>query len=652
MNMKKLRLSLVVACLLSVSAEAEKIGDLALLEMNLETLGNLTFTTATRVEVPFDETIGTSYIVTRDMIKKRGYQSLKDVLEHIPGFVILHRDVEYVAGARGLNSNDNIKTTLMVNGYEIAGVHEPNFLNGPINLDNVEKVEIIVGPSSFFEMASTLTATINVITKKFEGVAVSVTAGEDVKNRASFGIGEKWDEEQFLSASVTYENKKGFSAFDEKSGNVLPLSEGKDYQSATNDNYHVVLNGSYKNLTFQAQSFKSNYQNPYANGTRADEKIDSVTLKYNKKLNSDLNGFVTARVIEKGHSVNLPFTMQSRLYKGEMGVIYDLDRHTLQSGVQYSYDDYIKFSDQFVTGSSTAYGAYVRDTWQVSDSLQLIGGIRADKSEAIVDPKWFPAGQAALIYKATPDWTTKVMVNHVVKMPVAMAGRNEVWGSNNVTPAEVGQWYAKYPTATKPEQQTTYEWQNILYFDEKRGRSSITLYYQEIEDFISWGGPWSNLGDFTGSGIEGDIVYRLNESDDIWANFSWINSSFKPTAANENDAHAFSDDEGRMIGSPEFTFNMGGSFEVADDIYLSPSIRYMTKQSATNLANDKYYKINNIYYADIGFLNLNAFGVENLDIRARVKNIFNNRDYIAGSWLKGEYRPRGRTANISLEYKF
>lgn len=138
-------------------------------------------TTLSRVEEPVSESAGTVYVYPRDVIFKRGYRSLKDLLETVPGFTVFHRDLQYVVGVRGFNANDNDKVSLLVNGQRILGMHEQEFLNGPINLDNVERVEVVVGPSSLFRQANTLAATINLITRNIDGVEAIAATGNALR---------------------------------------------------------------------------------------------------------------------------------------------------------------------------------------------------------------------------------------------------------------------------------------------------------------------------------------------------------------------------------------------------------------------------------------------------------------------------------------
>ena len=250
-----LSLPLVMALLLLFGALPQsQAAQQDLFALSLEELGEVVFTTSSRIEVPFDEAIGTAYSIDRETIRQRGYQSLKDLLEHIPGFVVLHRDIQFVAGVRGLNSNDNQKLTLMVNGYEIAGIHEPDFLNGPINLDDVEKIEVVVGPSSFFEPANTLVATVNVITRKVDGVSVKATTGSDVDYRTSLSMGKHSQDDIWGSASFTIEQRSGFKTVDDDRSTITSYGVN---MGESDPQYHFVAQGQFKEFSGQLQLYET-----------------------------------------------------------------------------------------------------------------------------------------------------------------------------------------------------------------------------------------------------------------------------------------------------------------------------------------------------------------------------------------------------------
>jgi outer membrane receptor protein involved in Fe transport len=189
------------------------------------------------------------------MIMQRGYRSLGELLQVVPGFTVFHRDLTFVAGVRGLNANDNEKITLLINGEEFNNLQEPNFLNGPINLDNVDRVEVVVGPSSFFQRANTLAATINVITKDVFRTEVIASSGSALPYSGTFMTGHKWASDDFVSFSFTTEKKTGFDAWN---ANFRPGLAGRNLTGELDEpNFFSVLKRQYGEWTFQGTAYRT-----------------------------------------------------------------------------------------------------------------------------------------------------------------------------------------------------------------------------------------------------------------------------------------------------------------------------------------------------------------------------------------------------------
>jgi len=126
------------------------------------------------------------------MIMKRGYRSLGELLEVVPG---LHGVPQrpYLRCRRSRFERERQRENHPPDQRrEFNNLQEPNYLNGPINLDNVERVEVVVGPSSFFQRANTLAATINVITRDTEGTEVIASSGNALPYSGTFMTGHKW----------------------------------------------------------------------------------------------------------------------------------------------------------------------------------------------------------------------------------------------------------------------------------------------------------------------------------------------------------------------------------------------------------------------------------------------------------------------------
>ncbi|NQZ12502.1 MAG: Plug domain-containing protein, partial [Algicola sp.] len=180
LNQPIMMFCLVIYSIFGVNANTDDKGPHSdFFNLSIEELLEVRITTLSRHEEFLDLAPGSVYVITRDVIQRRGYTSLRDALQVIPGFDVFMKDLGYAGNVRGLAANDNEKFTLMINGFELNQVNEPEFLNGPVNLDSVERIEVIVGPSSIFRPANTLVATVNVITRETQKVAVIAGSGTE-----------------------------------------------------------------------------------------------------------------------------------------------------------------------------------------------------------------------------------------------------------------------------------------------------------------------------------------------------------------------------------------------------------------------------------------------------------------------------------------
>ena len=87
---------------------SSKTSSASLHNLSLEQLLDVRMTTEStisRVDEKIDEAAGSVYVYTRKDIQNRGYHSLAELLQTVPGFTVFHRDLDYVMGVRGLSAN-------------------------------------------------------------------------------------------------------------------------------------------------------------------------------------------------------------------------------------------------------------------------------------------------------------------------------------------------------------------------------------------------------------------------------------------------------------------------------------------------------------------------------------------------------------------
>src|SRR5262245_41497727 len=130
-------------------------------------------------------------IITSEEIQRFGYRTLSEILRSVRGFFTTYdRNYSYI-GARGFDRPGDYDTRvlLLLDGHRINdNIYDQSPIGTEtlIDVDAIERIEIIRGPSSSLYGTNAFLAVINVITKSgrdLKGTEVAATGG-------SFGTGE------------------------------------------------------------------------------------------------------------------------------------------------------------------------------------------------------------------------------------------------------------------------------------------------------------------------------------------------------------------------------------------------------------------------------------------------------------------------------
>jgi outer membrane receptor protein involved in Fe transport len=244
------------------------------------------------------------------------------------------------------------------------------------------------------------------------------------------------------------------------------------------------------------------------------------------------------------------------------------------------------------------------------------------------------------------------MFNRAVRMPSAVAAMNTVFGSNNPNPPP---WAALAPTPEEPETLSTVELQNT--FTVGKMRLGINVYHEDLDNFISWYEPWTNVGNFRGTGVEITAREPIGDCTVLWANTSYCNSElmpflpYQPKPGPVDPTHIITNAEGRIIGSPQWTANLGFDRKLTEHLTFSPTVRYFTEQAAFDFTDLEFITVRNIFYFD-ATLTWKEFWTKNMDLRLSAYNITNNRNQVAAQWTTDTYMPRGASGVASLSWRF
>ena len=224
--------------------EQREQGQGAVFDIPLEELMQLEYTTvfgASGYSQLVSEAPSSVTIVTAQDIQTYGWRSLDDILRSIRGFYTTYDRNYAYAGTRGfgLPGDYNTRLLLLLDGqrtadpvYGAAWVGTDFFLD----VDLIERVEVIRGPASSLYGTNAYFAVINVVTKSgasFDGVQVSgdVLSYDTQKARVTYGHGFGNGAEALVSASFfgsAGPRELFFEEFDDPATNNGMAIEGDD----------------------------------------------------------------------------------------------------------------------------------------------------------------------------------------------------------------------------------------------------------------------------------------------------------------------------------------------------------------------------------------------------------------------------------------
>jgi iron complex outermembrane receptor protein len=186
----------VVACLLfnSVAVFAQT-PDLS--HASLEELMNIKVYSASKYLQSSEAAPSLVTVVTADEIQKYGYRTLADILRSVGGFYVTYdRNYSYI-GVRGFNrpGDYNTRILLLIDGHRLnESVYGSSYVGSEalLDVDLIDRVEVIRGPTSSLYGTNAFFAVVNVIPKRaaqFENVELSTSLGSfgSYQGRATYG---------------------------------------------------------------------------------------------------------------------------------------------------------------------------------------------------------------------------------------------------------------------------------------------------------------------------------------------------------------------------------------------------------------------------------------------------------------------------------
>jgi iron complex outermembrane receptor protein len=617
---------------------------------------------ASKFEQKATEAPSSVSIVTAADIKRYGYRTLAEILQSVRGFYTSNDRTYSYAGVRGFSraGDYNTRLLLLIDGHRINDdVYDQAFLGTefPLDVDLIDSVEIIRGPSHSLYGSNAFMGVINVITRNaadFDGLEISGEAGsyKTFKERLSFGREFSNGSQVLLSGSNL--NSKGqnlyFKEFDDPSTN-------KGWADSCDSTKSGSIFTSFRHKGFSLQGvFASREKDiptaPYGvafndDRTWVKDERAYLDLSYNKSLDETTTMKARAFYDHYRYKADWSFDdptpvinkddVKGKWWGGELEFVKKfLDTHKAVVGAAYTdyflikqqnYDEdpYVSYLDD--NRSNYNWATYIQDQISVLDNRILISaGLRYDNYSTFGGTTNV---RTSMIYKPSGQTSLKINYGKGFRAPNSY---ELYYTDDNRT--------QKANPDLKPEKIDSYEL--VLEHYRKNYRFALSGYYYSIRDVISLhtdpadgllvfenmedieskGAEFEVEGRWAG-GIEGRISYVLQESED------------KKTGA----THANSPKH--LVKSNLFVPIIGEKLSAGLEVQYTSSCKSYQGE-----------RIEDFVVVNLTLLSRNLW--KNLDISGTVYNLFDTGYETPAS---DEHRQNaipqdGRNFRIKLTYKF
>lgn len=387
-------------------------------------------------------------VITGAEIKEHGYRTVGDVLKTLPSFYVTNdRNYSYV-GVRGFERTGdyNSRILMLLNGlrtndnvYNLAYIGE-EFI---VDVDMIERIEVIRGPSAALYGSNAFFAVINVVTKQGRGlhgaeVATSAASFGTYAGRASFGRSFADDAEILVSATLSGSEGRRlyYPEFDDPATNngITDGADGEDFRkllaTAAKGDFSFLASHVSRDKGIPTGAFTTAFND---DRTHSVDDLTLASLSYNRSFSSSASlsaRLHTGRYTFAGEYVYDPSLAPTE--EGSQGEWWGIDvdagrqvfpRHYLTIGAEYrdnyrqdqkNFDPepYVVYTD--VHNSSTRWGMFAQDDFRVFDPLTLHVGVRLDQYEVFGSAT---SPRVGLIYTPVASTTIKLLAGRAFRAP-------------------------------------------------------------------------------------------------------------------------------------------------------------------------------------------------------------------------------------------
>ena len=661
----KIVLSLLLVSILAVPLS----GDIAwsqslpadLTKLSIEELMNITIESVSKFEQKVVEAPASITIITSDDIKKFGYRNLPDILRSVRGlFVNYDRNYNYV-GFRGFSRPGDYDTRILIliDGHRLnEPIYDSPGTGGDfiLDVDLIDRVEVIRGPSSSLYGSSAFMGIINVKTKRgkdIEGVEVSGAGGRFSTYNGRLSYGNKFENglELLVSGSgfgsdgdrrlfyqefndpttnngiaKNRDGEQGQSFFGSLSYKGFSLAAGyvnreKDVPTGS---FETVFNA-HSSTTDRKGFVDLKYEHEFAGnlGLKARTYYDNYYYKGLADYDYGLANLVRNKDFGWANTVGTELQITKTLFDKHKVIFGGEFQYVLRQD-QENYDIEVYLDER---NSSRNWAVYLQDEYAILKGLRLTAGVRFDhfslSDNSAVSPR------VGLVYLPFDKTVIKLLYGHAFRAPNAFELFYQV--PSNFLPSN----------GLGPERTRTVELlvQQYLGFNLW---GTANLYYQKSKDIITQivepvsGLPmFQNAGGVSQKGVEFELEGK-------WQNGVRGRMSYAVQRTEDVDAKL------RLTNSPVHLAKFNGVVPLmADKLFLGLEEQYTSGRKT--LAGNQ---IGGFWVTNVTLFNQSVF--KGLDLSASIYNLFGKKysDPGSGEHEQDAIRQDGRSFRFKLTFRY
>ncbi|MEQ8576755.1 MAG: TonB-dependent receptor plug domain-containing protein, partial [Fulvivirga sp.] len=353
--MKKLLLSFKIVALMALALPSLAQEGEDLFELSLEELMDIDiYSVSKKAESLFEAPLSSSTL-TKEEIYNAGATSIPEALRLMPGLIVREMtNGSYDVHLRGFDninrygdgtSSANQITLVMIDGrpvfnYNLGGT---NWEALPVDLIDVERIEVVRGPSAPLYGPNAVAGVINIITKNIdqEGAVVNtnIAAGTDNTTVGGLRLGYKFNEK--LSAQVS-----GNFQLRDRQDNEVFLYGIDNYGTPTSDEFETAVDRKGVNLMLDyavAEDFNIGLQT----GLQRAEVVKPFSQNNTTPFSISIyeSEYVNLTFNKSGLAGRFSYTTGfDNLNKGGQQVLLQYDYSIIDANLEYNWNISDKFS--------------------------------------------------------------------------------------------------------------------------------------------------------------------------------------------------------------------------------------------------------------------------------------------------------------------